>query len=114
MEQFKDETEKALIEKAREDAQDKFSRLGDLGMTAEDMKAYGGSVTDERMINNPDKTKGELISDEEISNYIYEKQTVIDKYLNSDNDTYKMMAKAYKEKLDNTKNYLKSIGRLSE
>lgn len=48
-----------------------------LALTAEAHKAIGSSGVDERLVNNPGKTLGELLSDQELGDYLNNHQQKI-------------------------------------
>ncbi len=94
-------------------AQKHWKENGWLGVTAED-HTLKGSTPDDILIKNPGKTLGELMSDEEIHEYIAEMQKIIIKDENSDIEHIRMLAEMQKENLDSCIRYLKVIGRLTE
>lgn len=92
-------------------AQKNWDEKGWLGVTAEDHEGIQ-STPDEILIQNPDKTLGELMSDQEILEYI---QTT-EQNIKSNEGVEKMreLNEDLKNNLMVTKNYLHSIGRLPE
>lgn len=92
----------------------KFKTFGPLGVTAADHLGIG-STPKERLVNNPDKTLGELMTDDEISQWINELQEQISQYSSDqykDNSFVKSILPKLTEDLRLSKEYLKGIGRL--
>jgi hypothetical protein len=95
-------------------AADKFNTLGPLGVTAADHLGIG-STPKELLINNPGKTLGELMTDDEISQWINGQQEQIAQYSldqYKDNSFVKSILPKLIEDLRLSKEYLKSIDRL--
>lgn len=92
-------------------AQKNWKEKGYLGVTAKDHEAIG-STPDDILFQNPDKTLGEMMTDEEIREYITGTQKNI-----SENEALPHL-KRYnddlKQNLEATVKYLKSIGKLTE
>ena len=94
-------------------AQKNWKEKGSLGVTAQDHKNIGGTP-DDILLENPGKTLGELMTDQEIKDYILATRANI---LENEKESLKNM-KQYtedlKEDLEATLKYLESIGRLPE
>lgn len=94
-------------------ASERFSTIGSLGISPEDHKAIG-STPPQRLLDNPGKTLGELMSDDEINKWIEETEKAIEEFsgLEETNSFVKSALPALREELELGKKYLKSINRL--
>lgn len=95
-------------------AANKFKKFGPLGVTAADHLSVG-STPKEKLVNNPDKTLGELMTDDEIFQWIKELQEQIIQYSSDEyknNSFVKSILPKFIEDLRLSKEYLKGIGRL--
>ena len=88
-------------------------RKSDLEMTLEDHVNIG-STPPEILKQNPGKTKGELLSDEELRNYLESKQQLIGLLSSEENPFAQSALKDSKEDWESTKTYLTKIGRMSQ
>lgn len=87
--------------------------LCSLSMTKDDhQKIY--STPPQRLLENPGKTLGEIMSDQEIADWIKENEKAIAEFsqMNSENSFVKNALPVLKKELDLGLKYLKSIGRL--
>lgn len=95
------------------EAADKFNTFGPLGVTAADHLGIG-STPKELLVNNPGKTLGELMTDDEISQWIKGLQEQIVQYSSDqykNNSFVKSILPKLVEDLRLSKKYLDSIGR---
>lgn len=91
----------------------KFQELGSLAVTAQDHKDIG-STPPQRLRENPDKTLGELMSEQEIAEWVKENEEAIAKFsqMNSGDPFLRSALPVLKTELELGQKYLKSIGRL--
>jgi len=94
-------------------ASERFETLGSLGVLPADHKAIG-STPPQRLLDNPGKTLGELMSDEEITYWILGNEKTIKQFSEADpnNSFIKTALPDLKKTLELGKKYLKSIDRL--
>ena len=97
------------------EAADKFEKLGTLGVTAEDHTAIHSSPPPE-LAKNPGKTLAELMSDEEIAEWLKGQQEAL-KELSRLQKTNAALAGTFfaqgaREKVKKAIRYLKTVGRL--
>ncbi|QQG45173.1 MAG: hypothetical protein HYW89_04210 [Candidatus Sungiibacteriota bacterium] len=107
MEKF---TERDSYKKAAE----KFERLGLLGVTAEDHREIK-STPPEELEKNPGKTRAELMSDEEITQWLKKQRDLIEEFSQEkykDNSFAQSYLPDLRKKLELSIRYLKEIGRL--
>lgn len=98
------------------EAQKKWNEKGFLGVTAKDHEAIY-STPDEILLQNPGKTLAELMSDEEIRDYVLETRRVIsenENVVHSNPESWKKYNEDLKMNLEVTIRYLQSIGRLPD
>lgn len=105
--------------KAREVSAKKFQNLGQLGVTAKDHFNVDSSGPAVELSQNPGKTLGEILTDEELEQKIQKLQIFMEtskKRLkdNPKNDWAKEDVKYAKREFSVTLSYLKSLGRLPE
>ena len=94
-------------------AQKNWKEKGYLGVTSQDHEVIG-STPDEILLQNPGKTLGELMSDEEIREYIVGTRKNISENENGGLAHMKRYNEVLLRNLDVTIEYLKFIGRLPE
>lgn len=98
------------------DTKERFKTLGWLGLTAEDHVISGSNGMPELLLKNPGKTLGELMSDEEILNWIKgEKDSLIEyfeKLRNPGSSFEKFHLPEITYRFKASLEYLKHIGRL--
>ncbi|MDO8576229.1 MAG: hypothetical protein Q7R90_02845 [bacterium] len=95
-------------------AAEKVQRVGKLGITGADWAALGGTVPAD-LKQNPDKTRAELMTDEQIVEYLSKKQGTIAEFSKEEyrhSTFHKNFLVAERGDWNATINYLRSIGRL--
>lgn len=94
-------------------AAEKFKALGSLGVTAQDHKGIG-STPPKKLLENPGKTLGELMTDEEVIEWIKGNKEAIAQFSEADqnNSFVKSALPMLKEEVRFGTKYLKSLGRL--
>jgi len=100
-------------QKARQ-AAEKIRRVGKLGITGDDWEAVGGTVPPD-LKQNPGKTRAELMSDQEVAEYLRRKQGVIQEFSQQQyrNSTFhQSFVEAETADWNATTSHLRSIGRL--
>jgi len=95
-------------------AAERFNAFGPLGVTAEDHEGIG-STPPKILLDNPGKTKGELMTSEEIKDWFKESEEQIaefskDEY--ADNAFAKSALPRVQQNLELSRSYLSSIGKL--
>ncbi len=93
------------------EAQKNWKEKGYLGVTAKDHEAIQ-STPDEVLLQNPGKTLGEIMNDQEIREYIVGTRKNISE--NKEYSHLKRYNEDLKQNLEVTIEYLKSIGRFPE
>lgn len=104
------------VELKREIAAKKFYEFGNLGVTAEDHKAIG-STPPKILIENPGKSLGGLMSDEEIISWLERSKGSIASFVGKSPDPYKeeqwkRLRGENIEEMKRTLKYLEQIERL--
>lgn len=95
-------------------ASEKFNTLGPLGVTADDHLVIG-STPNERLINNPGKTLGELMSADEVNTWLEGTKGEIKKYSSEEyqkNSFIQSMLIRLKSDWQLSEQYLLSMNRL--
>jgi hypothetical protein len=95
-------------------ASEKFNTFGPLGVTADDHLAIG-STPNQRLINNPGKTLGEIMSAEEINDWLTAAKGEIKKCSSEEYATNSFvcgMLTTIKKNLQLSEQYLLSINKL--
>jgi hypothetical protein len=90
---------------------EKYSEVGDLGLTAED-HALVSSTPDDLLAENPGKTLGELWSDEQIKQWLDGLKKFTEEDDEDASEHWLNRKREQKENLEASKKYLESIGRL--
>ena len=93
-----------------------FEAFGPLGVTAEDHKGIG-STPPEILEKNPGKTESDLMTDEDLAQWLKEKEEELKKYSGKeylDNAFAQSYLPTLKEEIKTTINFLRSINRLPE
>ncbi|MBI2596175.1 hypothetical protein HYW46_05590 [Candidatus Daviesbacteria bacterium] len=95
-------------------AKAKKEKWGQLAWTLDDFLAIRGIPTDD-LKNNPSKTEDELMTAEEIANFLRENQDLINEFTTiQDNDFVKSALLELTHEFASVLKYLKAIGRLPE
>lgn len=91
----------------------KFKTLGQLAVLASDHKAIG-STPPKELLKNPKKTLGQLMTDEQIAEWIKRNEETIVQLSEADQNSsfIKSVLPALKKELELGKKYLESIGKL--
>jgi hypothetical protein len=103
-----------IEDSAFKQAANKFNTFGPLGVTAADHLGIG-STPKELLVNNPGKTLGELMTEDEIFQWIKGQQEQIAQYSEDqykDNSFVKSILPKLIEDLRLSKEYLAGIGKL--
>lgn len=93
---------------------EKRATLGSLSLTAEDHKAIM-STPPKILADNPGKTCAEMMSDEEITDWLNKTETFLEEMktlTGIDEEVKKRKIHEAEEELTATKNYLQTIGRM--
>lgn len=91
----------------------KFRNFGSLAVTAADHYDIGGTPP-ERLLNNPGKTLGELMSEGEIAIWIKEKEELISKFSKMEPNSFSVRTALpiIQTELDLGREYLRYLGKL--
>lgn len=92
----------------------KFEAVGPLGVTAKDHEAIGSTPPDE-LKNNPGKTRSELMTEEQIFQWLTEHQTHVKEFLKEkykDNSFAQSALSQFKKEFRSSIEYLRSIDKL--
>lgn len=90
-------------------ASEKFKKYGDLGVTDKDHEAIG-STPSEILKNNPDKTMGDIMNEDELLRWLNENQQVFEN--NKDDKLVERSLMQFKQRFLASINYLTEINKL--
>ncbi len=99
--------------KEHQKAGERFERLVPLGVTAEDFRSVGGTPPKE-LLENPGKTRADLMNDKEITEWLDKKRNELKDLLEdkTGNDIIKRQIKSHRQYIKNATRHLREIGRL--